>query len=514
MPEPGLAQLNPVHSLSIPLNPAAPPAPAAGARNTLSPRKSSPTGLVEDLVQRLGPAAVLTDPDAKAAYTLDWRKKYPSDALAVVRPDSTDLVAEAVKVCARHGVSITPQSGNTGLVGGSVPTQPSREIVLSLDRMGAVEDVDPVGNTMLVQTGCILAHAQQAAEAEDRLFPLSLGAEGTCRIGGNLSTNAGGINVLKYGNMRDLVLGLEVVLADGRIWNGLNRLRKDNTGYDLKNLFIGAEGSLGIITRAVLKLFPRPRDRVTLWLACASPAACLAALNAFRGQLGEAVMAGEIMPRIAVEQALSLISGLRPPLPMTPPWSLLLEVGVFDERGQINETVDALLNDALQAGIVQDGVIAQTSDQARALWQIREGVPEAETRAGPSIKHDISVPVAQIPALIEQGSALLESLYPGSRPVPFGHLGDGNLHFNLCPPVASIGDPEREAHFLAAWSNINAAFHDLVGSMGGSISAEHGIGQLKRAELARTADPVGLSLMRQLKATLDPDNRFNPGKLL
>ena len=466
------------------------------------------------LLDQFGPTAVLTDAEAKAAYTLDWRGKYPSDALAVVRPDSTAMVADVVRLCAKHDVAITPQGGNTGLVGGSVPTQPRREIVLSLERMNAVEDVDAVGNTMLVQTGCILAHAQQAAEAEDRLFPLSLGAEGTCRIGGNLSTNAGGINVLKYGNMRDLVLGLEVVLADGRVWNGLNRLRKDNTGYDLKHLFIGAEGSLGIITRAVLKLFPRPRDRVTLWLACADPAQCLATLNAFRGRLGEAVMAGEIMPRIAVEQALGLIEGLRPPMPVTPPWSLLLEVGVFDERGQISETIDAILQDCMAAGLVQDGVIAQTSEQARALWQIREGVPEAETRAGPSIKHDVSVPVAMIPALIEEGTALLERLYPGSRPVPFGHLGDGNLHFNLCAPAEAMGDPEREAHFLAAWGEINAAFHDLVGSMGGSISAEHGIGQLKKDELVRTADPVGLALMRQLKATLDPENRFNPGKLL
>ena len=472
------------------------------------------TPVTAALLDQFGPTVVLTEAEAKAAYTLDWRGKYPSDALAVVRPDSTAMVADVVRLCARHDVAITPQGGNTGLVGGSVPTQPRREIVLSLERMSAVEDVDAVGNTMLVQTGCILAHAQQAAEAEDRLFPLSLGAEGTCRIGGNLSTNAGGINVLKYGNMRDLVLGLEVVLADGQVWNGLNRLRKDNTGYDLKHLFIGAEGSLGIVTRAVLKLFPRPRDRVTLWLACADPAQCLAILNAFRGRLGEAVMAGEIMPRIAVEQALSLIEGLRPPMPDTPPWSLLLEVGVFDEHGQISETIDAIVQDCTAAGLVQDGVIAQTSEQARALWQIREGVPEAETRAGPSIKHDVSVPVAMIPALIEEGTALLERLYPGSRPVPFGHLGDGNLHFNLCAPAKAVGDPEREAHFLAAWGEINAAFHDLVGSMGGSISAEHGIGQLKKDELARTADPVGLALMRQLKATLDPENRFNPGKLI
>jgi len=348
--------------------------------------------------------------------------------------------------------------------------------------------------------------AEQAHQAGEVDAVKALLAESRQVLGGRVTLGTGGCQ------RTDVVFK-----ADNGVHtteNGLNRLRKDNTGYDLKHLFIGAEGSLGIITRAVLKLFPRSRDRVTLWLACADPAQCLETLNAFRGRLGEAVMAGEIMPRIAVEQALSLIDGLRAPMPVTPPWSLLLEVGVFDERGQISETIDSILQDCMAAGLVQDGVIAQTSEQACALWQIREGVPEAETRAGPSIKHDVSVPVAMIPTLIEEGTALLERLYPGSRPVPFGHLGDGNLHFNLCAPAEAMGDPAREAHFLAAWGEINAAFHDLVRSMGGSISAEHGIGQLKKDELVRTADPVGLALMRQLKATLDPESRFNPGKLL
>ena len=441
------------------------------------------------LLDQFGPKAVLTDADAKAAYTLDWRGKYPSDALAVVRPDSTAMVADVVRLCAKHDVAITPQGGNTGLVGGSVPTQPRREIVLSLDRMNAVEDVDAVGNTMLVQTGCILAHAQQAAEAEDRLFPLSLGAEGTCRIGGNLSTNAGGINVLKYGNMRDLVLGLEVVLADGRVWNGLNRLRKDNTGYDLKHLFIGAEGSLGIITRAVLKLFPRPRDRVTLWLACADPAQCLATLNAFRGRLGEAVMAGEIMPRIAVEQALSLIEGLRAAYAghaalVTAARSRGVRRARSDQRDHRRHL--AGLHDRRAGTGRRDRADRRASARAvadprgragggnprRAVDQARRLRPRCYDPDADRGRHGAAR--TSLPGQSARARRPPWRWQPALQPV--------------CPAEA-MGDPAREAHFLAAWGEINAAFHDLVGSMGGSISAEHGIGQLKKDELVRDGGP-------------------------
>lgn len=469
---------------------------------------------IEELTAVVGTGAVLTEAEVMAPYVLDWRRKYESGALAVVRPGTTEDVAAVVKICARHGIAITPQGGNTGLVGGSIPVKPSQEIVLSLDRMDKIEDVDADGNTMLVQAGAILTTLQQAAEQADRLFPLSLGAEGSCRIGGNISTNAGGIQVIKYGNTRDLVLGLEVVLADGRIWNGLNRLRKDNTGYDLKHLFIGAEGTLGIITRAVVKLFPRPKDRLTAWLACESPQNALNALNLVRAQLGEAVMAGELIPAIALDQTLAQIPGTRAPLTPSPPWSILVEVGIFDSADAVRDSMEQALEAALSDDVIYDGVIAQNYEQAAEFWHVREAIPEAERLSGPSIKHDVSVPVHLVPRLIEQGFALLETLYPGSRPVPFGHLGDGNLHFNLCAPQAALGDPAGEADFLQAWGLINERFHDLVTELGGSISAEHGIGQLKKDELDRTASPVGLDLMRTIKAALDPENRMNPGKII
>lgn len=471
------------------------------------------THFLAELQAIVGDTGVVTEELALERYTREWRGKYLSGAIAAVRPSNTQQVSEVVKLCAANGISITPQGGNTGLVGGSIPIEPAREIVLSLDRMNAVEDVDPDGNTMLVQAGCILAEAQAAAEQCDRLFPLSLGAEGSCRIGGNLSTNAGGINVIRYGNTRDLVLGLEVVLADGRIWNGMNRLRKDNTGYDLKQLFVGSEGTLGIITRAVLKIFPRPKDRLTAWLACESPKACLEALNMMRERLGDAIIAGEIIPAIALEQTLQHIEDTSAPINPIPPWSLLIEVGVFDEAGAIRDTLDYVLQEAVGREVLYDGTIAQNMTQAAQFWRIREAIPEAEAKSGPSIKHDVSVPVHRVAELIERGSALLEELYPGSRPVPFGHLGDGNLHFNLCAPTEAVGDPAAEADFLNAWSRINMAFHDLVREMNGSISAEHGIGQLKKDELARTADKVGISLMQTIKAALDPQNIFNRGKI-
>jgi FAD/FMN-containing dehydrogenase len=478
----------------------------AGSRMTNEPFLASLRSIV-------GPTGVVTDSENLDRYTREWRGKYLSGAIAAVRPASTGEVSDVIKACVQHGISITPQGGNTGLVGGSVPIEPAHEIVLSLDRMNAVEDVDTQGNTMIVQAGCILVDAQQAAAKVDRIFPLSLGAEGSCRIGGNLSTNAGGINVIRYGNMRDLVLGLEVVLADGRIWNGMNRLRKDNTGYDLKHLFIGAEGTLGIITRAVLKTFPRPKDRLTSWLACSKPADCLVVLNMLRDRLGDAIVAAEIIPAIALDQTLEQISGTKPPMTPSPAWSLLVEVGVFDEAGAVRDTLDAVLQEAVMDEVIYDGVIAQNLEQTGQFWRIREAIPEAETKAGPSIKHDVSVPVHRVAELIERGSRLLEELYPGARPVPFGHLGDGNLHFNLCAPLSALGDKAAEAEFLSAWGAINQAFHDLVQEMGGSISAEHGIGQLKKDELARTADAVGLDLMQAIKTALDPNNLLNPGKI-
>ena len=455
----------------------------------------------------------LLNKDDHGKYVNDWRGQYKGQAAAILKPINTEEVSAILRFAHKNNVDVVPQGGNTSLCGAATPDNSGRSIIISLEKMNNIRQFNKAAQTITVESGMVLSQIHEIVENENLFFPLSLGAKGSCMIGGNLSTNAGGINVIRYGNMRDLVLGLEVVLADGRVWNGMNRLRKDNTGYDLKHLFIGAEGTLGIITRAVLKTFPRPKDRLTSWLACTKPADCLVVLNMLRDRLGDAIVAAEIIPAIALDQTLEQISGTKPPMTPAPAWSLLVEGGVFDEAGAVRDTLDAVLQEAVMDEVIYDGVIAQNLEQTGQFWRIREAIPEAETKAGPSIKHDVSVPVHRVAELIERGSRLLEELYPGARPVPFGHLGDGNLHFNLCAPLSALGDKAAEAEFLSAWGAINQAFHDLVQEMGGSISAEHGIGQLKKDELARTADAVGLDLMQAIKTALDPNNLLNPGKI-
>jgi FAD/FMN-containing dehydrogenase len=427
----------------------------------------------------------------------------------VVRPASTQEVAEVVKICAAAGIGIVPQSGNTGLVGGGIPHDHGEEIVLSLGRMNRVRAIDPLNYTITVEAGCILASVQKAAADADRLFPLSLGAEGTCQIGGNLSTNAGGIAVLRYGMARDLVLGLEVVLPDGRIWNGLRGLRKDNTGYDLKQLFVGAEGTLGIITAAVLKLFPRPGAVETGFVAVPDPAAAIELLARVRAGTGDAVTAFELISRPALDMVLRHIPGTSDPLGTPSPWYVLLEASSGASGGGLRAALEQVLADAAEAGLVQDATLAASSEQAKALWRLRETITEAQKPEGGSIKHDVSVPVSKVPEFIARASAAVEAALPGIRVVAFGHAGDGNIHFNLSQPIGA-----DRAAYLARWEEFNRIVHDIVAELQGSISAEHGIGRLKREELKHYKSPLEIELMRTLKRALDPKGIMNPDKVV
>lgn len=466
--------------------------------------------MAADFLSRLrgivGDAYVLTDPASLANYVEDWRGRYRGSALCVVRPASTDQVAAVMAACAEAGVAIVPQGGNTGLCGGATPR--GGEVVLSLNRMTQVRRLDASNNTLTVDAGCTLQAAQQAAQAADRLFPLSLAAEGTATIGGNLSTNAGGVQVLRYGNARDLVLGLEVVLADGRVWDGLRGLRKDNTGYDLKQLFIGAEGTLGIITGAVLKLVPRPRSRAVAWVAVADPAAAVGLLGHLRQQLGERVVAYELIGQQALDLVLRHIPGSRAPLQDAVAWQVLVEVA-DTLVGDLDGALALALERAAVVGLAGDTVVAGSEAQCEALWRLREAISEAQRIDGVSIKHDIAVPVSHIPEFIARADAALRTAYPGVRIVCFGHAGDGNLHYNPSKPLA--GD---NAEFIARSGEVNRIIHDLVVALGGSISAEHGLGQLKRDENQRYKTPVEMDLMRAVKHALDPQGRMNPGKVL
>jgi D-lactate dehydrogenase (cytochrome) len=390
-----------------------------------------------------------------------------------------------------------------------VPPEDGRALLVNLTRMNRIRDLDPVDNTITVEAGCLLANVQAAAAEAERLFPLSLAAEGSCQIGGNLSTNAGGIHVLRYGNMRDLVLGLEVVLADGRVWDGLRRLRKDNTGYDLKQLFIGAEGTLGIITAAVLRLYPAPAQKATAFIGLADVEHAMAILERARAVAGDQLDCVELMPRLGLEFTLRHIPDTSDPLGDPHPWYLLLELASGRAGDHLAETLEALLAEAFDDGLIADAALAASAAQAAAFWRLREGMSEAQKPEGGSIKHDISVPVSRIPAFLARAIPLVEDMIPGVRPVPFGHLGDGNLHFNLSQPE----DGDREV-FLDRWEEINRAVHELVVEMGGSISAEHGIGRMKVEELKHFKSAVELELMARVKAALDPDNLMNPGKVL
>ena len=456
--------------------------------------------LQKTLAEIVGAAHVLTEPQDTAPYFTDWRKQYSAPAECVVRPASTAEVARVVALCGREQVCVVPQGGNTGLSGGSVPTGSAREIVVSLARMNRIRSIDPLNDTMTVEAGCVLAALQKAAEEAGRLFPVSLAAEGSCQIGGNLSTNAGGVNVLRYGSSREQVLGLEVVLPDGRVWDGLRALRKDNTGYDLKQLFLGAEGTLGVITAAVLRLYPKPTAVATAWLGVASPQHAVQLLSRLRGSLGDRLTAFELVSRDYLEAVLAHAPGTRDPLAEKHDWQVLAEFSDNGEPDALRQRVERELFDCAEAGTLRDAAVAQSVEQAHALWRIRETVPDAQFT---NVKHDISVPVSRTPEFIERAGAALRAALPEARPYVFGHVGDGNLHYNVGPPA-----------LLQRQEAVNRIVYDTVAALGGSISAEHGLGQLKRAEIRRHKSPLEMELMARLKRALDPAGLMNPGKLL
>jgi FAD/FMN-containing dehydrogenase len=462
--------------------------------------------LIDRLAAAVGRQNVLTDTAEVGPYFSDWRKQYAARAECVVRPANTGEVARVVELCAREGAAIVPQGGNTGLCGGSVPTGARREIVLSLTRMNRIRELDTLNNTITVDAGCVLAAVQAAAADAGRMFALSLAAEGSCQIGGNLSTNAGGVNVLRYGNAREQVLGLEVVLPDGRVWNGLRGLRKDNTGYDLKQLFIGAEGTLGVITAAVLKLHPQPSASATAWIALDAPRAAVALLARLRAQLGDRLVAFELISRRCLEAVLGFAPGSRDPLAAAHPWYVLAELADCGAPETLRASLQRVLVECAEAGALRDAALAHSEAQARALWHIRETIPEAQFR---NVKHDVSVPVSKVPEFIEQADAALERAFPGATPYTFGHIGDGNIHYN----VGMRDAPATEA-LMARRAEVNAVVYRTVDALGGSISAEHGLGQLKREEIRAHKDALELELMRALKQTLDPRGLMNPGKLL
>ena len=465
--------------------------------------------LIDRFADIVGSPYAMRESSDIAPYLIERRDLFHGRSPLVLRPGSVEDVAKILTLANEVKIPIVPQGGNTGLVGGQVPDASGNGVVVSLSRLDKVRSVNPATDAMIVEAGVILADAQAAADAANRLFPLSLAAEGSCQIGGNIATNAGGTAVLAYGNTRELVLGLEVVLASGEIWNGLRTLRKDNTGYDLKNLFIGAEGTLGIITAAALKLFPKPRGVGTALIGVADPKAALALFHRARAIAGHALTSFELMSRLGIDFVLRHVPGTRDPLASHHDWYVLLEVSSGRSDDEARDLVEAIFNDGVEAGLVADGTRAETLEQARAIWHLRHGIPEAQGFEGGSIKHDISVPVETVPELIDRGIARVLEMIPGTRPVPFGHLGDGNIHFNFTQPV----DMEKAA-FLDRWVEVNAAIHEIVGELDGSISAEHGIGQLKRALLPQFKGAVELGLMRKIKAMLDPNGILNPGKVL
>ncbi|MEF8768096.1 MAG: FAD-binding oxidoreductase [Candidatus Accumulibacter phosphatis] len=464
--------------------------------------------LIRSLSELLGAENVLTAADSMTAYLGDWRGRYRGAALCVVRPATTAAVAAVVRVCAEAGVAMVPQGGNTSLCGAATPGSDGRSVLISLSRMRRVRAIDTLNNTITVEAGCVLQTVQEAAAEAGRLFPLSLAAEGSCQLGGNLSTNAGGVQVLRYGNTRELTLGLEVVLPSGEVWDGLRALRKDNTGYDLKHLFIGAEGTLGIITAAVLKLFPKPRSTATAWLAIASPALAVRLLAELQAQFGASLTACELVSEQALDLVRKHLPGAHPSVSASP-WHLLIELSGSSDEAALREALTSFLAAALDQRMLGDALLAQSIEQARCLWALRENIGEAQKIEGQSIKHDVSLPISRLPEFVERADRALLLAYPEIRIVTFGHIGDGNLHYNQSTSAAG-----ENAAFLAAQPEVNRIVHDLVHELGGSISAEHGIGQLKRVELLRYKSPVEIEMMRAIKRTLDPQGLMNPGKVL
>lgn len=453
----------------------------------------------------VGDKYAVTDAADIKPYVTEERDLFHGRSPLVLRPGSTTEVAAICKLASEHKIALVPQGGNTGLVGGQTPH--NGEVVVSLRRLDKIRDIDVESNTMTCEAGVVLQIAQQKAADVDRLFPLSLGAEGSCTIGGNLSTNAGGTAALAYGVAREMAIGLEVVLADGRVLNALTKLKKDNTGYNLHNLFIGAEGTLGIITAATLKLFPRPRAVETAYVGLKSPAAALKLLSISRNEAAGALTSFELLADIAVDFSIRHGIDIRDPLTSKHPWYVLMELS--SSRDDARDTLEAILAQGMEDGIVDDAVIAANLSQRQAFWKLRDEMSAAQKPEGGSIKHDISVPVAAVPAFIAEANAAVVKLIPGARPVPFGHLGDGNIHYNVSQPVGG-----NAADFLARWHDMNAVVFEIVSRMGGSISAEHGIGVLKRDELPDVKDKVAIELMRSIKAMLDPHGIMNPGKVL
>lgn len=466
---------------------------------TSTPKLSDLVGQLADIV---GAANVLVDAADTAPFLTDWRGRYRGAAQCVVRPGNTGEVAAVVRACVEAGVAIVPQGGNTSLCGAATPDVTGRAVVVSLGRMNRILALDAQNNTITVEAGCPLAAIQEAAQAADRLFPLALASEGTCQIGGNLSTNAGGVQVLRYGNTRELTLGLQVVLPGGEVWDGLRGLRKDNTGYDLKHLFIGAEGTLGIITAAVLKLYPLPKTLTTCWLNIASPAAAVELLSQAKSTFDAQLTAFELVSEAALALVQQHIPGASRPTASSP-WYLLAEFADAEPAA-----VERWLGERLADGSVSDGVLAASAAQAKKLWALRENISEAQKIEGVSIKHDIAVPVSRIPEFLARADAALAAAFPGIRVVAFGHVGDGNLHYNLSKP-----DAQDNALFLASQNEVNRIVHDTVHALNGSISAEHGIGQLKREEILRYKSATEIELMRTIRTALDPRGLMNPGKL-
>ena len=465
--------------------------------------------LLDQFEAIVGPAHALRAEADIAPYVHELRGLWAGRTPLVLRPGSVDEVSRILRLATETRTPIVPQGGNTGLVGGQVPHPAGNEIVVSLSRLNRIREIDPLSNTITAEAGVVLETLQKAADEADRLFPLSLGSQGSCELGGNLSSNAGGTGVLAYGNARELCLGIEVVLPTGEVFDDLRKLKKDNTGYDLKNLFIGAEGTLGIVTAAVMKLFPKPKGREVAWVGLESPEAALALFGLAEDSAGSSLTAFELIGKTGLEFTMKFTPGSVPPLEAEWPWHVLIEISSGRSSEDARSLIETILSEGLERGLAGDAVIAASLAQANAFWMLRENLSDAQRPEGGSIKHDISVPIASVPEFIARAEAAVQAVSPGARPVCFGHMGDGNLHYNVSQPVGADKDA-----YLALYRPMNKAVHDIVRDLGGSISAEHGIGQLKRDELLATAPPVAIDLMRRVKTAFDPAGIMNPGKML